>query len=273
MQEQTRQKILVADDADIGRSILRALLRKDFDVVEASNGAEAITALETADGHFAAVILDVMMPVMDGFKVLEFMRSRELLGKVPVIMLTALTDTSSKIRCLEAGATDVIEKPYDEKLIVHKIHALHDAFLTARAGGSETGLLSSGLLDALPDAVFATDPATHRITLCNAVFRELPGAPAEPVGSDIRTCMPAAFVRAATAVWEDLVIRRARSERFFRIPGDPRVWRISYNALLDDAGEISDLVGHVADVTFFFREAPSLAEALLPDGPAMEDRP
>lgn len=272
MKDQERPKILLADDADIGRSILRALLRKDFEVVEARNGLEAIRILETSAGHFAAVILDVMMPVMDGFRVLQFMRERELLGSVPVIMLTALSDTSAKIRCYEAGATEVIEKPYDEKLIVHKVRALHAAF-SACAAEVGAGSLSSDLIDALPDAVYATDPASHRITVCNAAFREFPGAPAEPVGMDLRACMPPAFVRAATEVLDDLVLRRVRSDRFFRIPGDPRVWRISYNALLDDAGEISDLVGHVADVTLFFQAAPSLAAAFLANQSQEEVRP
>ena len=85
--------------------------------------------------------------------------------------------------------------------------------------------------------------------------------------------MPAAFVRAATEVWEDLLLRRVRTDRYFRLPGDRRVWRLSYNALLDDAGEISDLVGHVADVSFFFRTAPSLAATLLPTPSQPENQP
>ena len=269
MQTPEKPKILLADDADVGRSILRALLRREFDVVEARNGLEAIRALETSDGRIAAVILDVMMPVMDGFRVLQFMRERELIGRVPAIMLTAISDAAAKIRCYEAGATDVIEKPYDEKLIVHKIRALVAAF-SARAAAEETGAgaLAEGILDALPDAVYASDPATHRITYCNAVFRDLPGVPAEPIGADARSALPEPLARAAVAVWEDLLLRRVRSERFVRLPGDPRVWRLSYNALLDDAGEISDLVGHVSDVTELFRAAPTLAAALLPEKPA-----
>ena len=261
-----RPTILLADDADVGRAILRSLLRKDFDVVEARNGLEAIRSLESSAGGLAAVVLDVMMPVMDGFRVLQFMREKELIGRVPAIMLTAISDSDAKVRCYKAGATDVVEMPYDEKLIVHKIRALVSVF-SARAAeaaaGDEAGAFADGLLDAMPDAVYATDPGTHRITFCNAAFRDLPGAPADPVGSDLRACMPPAFVAAATAVWEDLLLRRVRSERFFRIPGDERVWRLSYNALLDDAGEITDLVGHVADASLFFRAAPSLAAALL----------
>lgn len=263
-----RPKILLADDADIGRAILRSLLRNEFDVVEARNGLEAIRALESSEGGLAAVVLDVMMPVMDGFRVLRFMREKELIGRIPAIMLTAISDTDAKVRCYEAGATDVVEKPYDEKLIVQKIRALVSVF-SARAAeaaaGDEAGAFADGLLDALPDAVYATDPGTHRITFCNATFRDLPGAPADPVGHDLRTCMPEAFVRAATEVWEDLLLRRVRSDRFFRLPGDGRVWHLSYNALLDDAGEITDLVGHVSDASLFFRAAPSLAATLLPE--------
>ena len=275
MDTTARPKILLADDADVGRAILRSLLRKDFEVVEARNGLEAIRALEASGGGLAAVVLDVMMPVMDGFRVLQFMREKELIGRIPAIMLTAISDTDAKVRCYEAGATDVVEKPYDEKLIVQKIRALVSVF-SARAAeaaaGDEAGAFADGLLDALPDAVYATDPGTHRITFCNAAFRDLPGAPADPVGHDLRTCMPEAFVNAATEVWEDLVLRRVRSERFFGLPGDRRVWRLSYNALLDDAGEISDLVGHVSDVSLFFRAAPSLAATLLPNH-QQENRP
>ena len=275
MDTTARPKILLADDADVGRAILRSLLRKEFDVVEARNGLEAIRALESSEGGLSAVVLDVMMPVMDGFRVLQFMREKELIGRIPAIMLTAISDTDAKVRCYEAGATDVVEKPYDEKLILHKVRALHAAF-SARtaetAADNAGGDLATDVLDALPDAVYATDPGTHRITFCNAAFRDLPGAPADPVGHDLRTCMPEAFVNAATEVWEDLVLRRVRSERFFGLPGDRRVWRLSYNALLDDAGEISDLVGHVSDVSLFFRVAPSLAATLLPSH-QQENRP
>lgn len=269
-----KPKILLADDAEIGRSILRALLRGEFDVVEARNGLEAIRTLETSGGRFAALLLDVMMPVMDGFRVLQFMRERELLARTPVVMLTAISDTAAKVRCYEAGAADVIEKPYDEKLIVHRIRALValSARAAAAADAASSGPAAEGVLDALPDAVYSVDPASGRITACNAVFRDLPGVPAEPVGLAADACLPAAVARADREVREDLLLRRARTERFLRIPGDPRAWRLSYNALLDDAGGISDLVGHLADVTTLFRAAPGLDAALLA-GPAAEVAP
>ena len=258
MEENTREKgkILIADDADVGRSILRALLRKDFDVVEARNGSEAINALSTEGGRFAAMICDVMMPITDGFGVLKFMEENGLLGSFPVIMLTAISDTDARARCYDAGATDVVEKPYDEKLLVRKVRAIVSLFASAQAseaGGTasdadDRAAFAESLLESIPDAVYVTDPSSHRVVWANAAFRELPGVPAEPVGVDIRECLPSA-TGVLVAVWEDLMLRRTRTVRDFRISGDSRLWRVSYNALLAESGDISDLVGCVSNVT------------------------
>ena len=261
-----RPKILIADDADIGRSILRALLRKDFDVIEARNGLEAIQALESSGGSIAAAILDVMMPVMDGFRVLKFMREKELIGHIPAIMLTAISDTDAKVRCYEAGATDIVEKPYDEKLLIHKIRALVQVFSTSAEGSNadaDARAYLEDLLDTLPDAVYVTDPGTHAITYANAAFRDLPGMPDDPVGADILSILPPDAARAVNAVWEDLLIHRVRSVRHFRIPGDPRLLRVTYNALVDDAGGISDLIGCFSDATPYILAAPGLEQTLL----------
>ena len=273
--EKEKSKILIADDADVGRSILRALLRKDFDIVEARNGSEAISALTTEGGRFAAVICDVMMPITDGFGVLKFMEENGLLGSFPVIMLTAISDTDARARCYDAGATDVVEKPYDEKLLVRKVRAIVSLFDSVHASsGSPAGSsdaeerasFAEGLLESIPDAVYTTDPTTHKVTWANSAFRELPGVPAEPVGVDIRECL-SSVTGALVAVWEDLMLHRIRSQREFRLPGDPRLWRVSYNALLDAAGEISDLVGCVSDVTPRAEPGPAVAPPPPPPPP------
>ena len=262
----SRPKILIADDADIGRSILRALLRQDFDVIEARNGLEAIQALESSGGGIAAVILDVMMPVMDGFRVLKFMREKDLFGHIPAIMLTAISDTDAKIRCYEAGATDIVEKPYDEKLILHKVRALVRVFSTSAADSdadADARAYLEDLLDTLPDAVYVTNPGTNAVTYANAAFRDLPGMPDDPIGTDILALLPPDAAAAADAVREDLLIHRIRSARYFRIPGDPRLLRVTYNALVDDAGGISDLIGCFSDATPYVLAAPGLEQTLL----------
>lgn len=265
---QSRPRILIADDADIGRQIVKTLISSDFDVVEARNGLEAIRILTNSPGSFAGIISDVNMPVMDGYRVLMFLREQDLLGRIPVIFVTAATDDDTISRCFEAGATDVIVKPLSPKTFLPKIRAIVSYVAGQNASATKESKDSAyfmDILDAIPDAVFATDPETHAIKFCNAAFLDLPGMAADPVGHHIRKVFPANVAATVNAVWEDIVLRRIRSTRYFRFPSDPRVWRISYNALLNEIGEISDYVGNIADATQYVSAAPELETALRID--------
>ena len=116
-----KEKLLVADDIAFARQILVMLLKRDYDVVEAADGAEAIKLLEAAENDFACVLLDVKMPGVDGYGVLDFMRTSGRIERIPVVALTSTTDAHDLIRCYESGAIDVIEKPYDEELLLYKL--------------------------------------------------------------------------------------------------------------------------------------------------------
>ena len=71
-----RRKLLIADDSEMNRAMLANMLDRDFEIIEAADGREAITALEMYEGEIAALLLDVVMPEMDGFQVLEEMHRR-----------------------------------------------------------------------------------------------------------------------------------------------------------------------------------------------------
>ena len=116
-----KECILVADDAAIDRRIVRMLLHRDFEVEEATDGLDAIKHLETNPDRYACVLLDMLMPVMDGFKVMAFMQDRGLLDKVPVVALTAISDAEGHIKCYESGAIDIIEKPFDNRMLQYKL--------------------------------------------------------------------------------------------------------------------------------------------------------
>ena len=116
-----RACILVADDAAIDRSIVRMLLRREFEVEEAVDGLDAVKHMEANPDRYACVLLDMLMPVMDGFKVMRYMQEHGLLERIPVIALTAISDAEGHIRCFESGALDVIEKPYDEQMLLYKL--------------------------------------------------------------------------------------------------------------------------------------------------------
>lgn len=123
-----KDTILVADDAAIDRRIVKLLLRRDYEVEEAEDGLEAVRRLEANPDRYAAVLLDMMMPVMNGAQVLNWMREHQFLDRVPVIAFTAISDVDGHIRCYESGAIDIIEKPFDEKMFTYKLRFDIDRF-------------------------------------------------------------------------------------------------------------------------------------------------
>lgn len=113
--------ILIADDAAIDRRIVRMLLRRDYDVEEAADGLEAVKHMEANPDGYACILLDMLMPVMDGFKVMEYMQQHGLLEKIPVVALTAISDAEGHIKCYESGAIDIIEKPFNNQMLQYKL--------------------------------------------------------------------------------------------------------------------------------------------------------
>jgi CheY-like chemotaxis protein len=109
-------RLLVVDDNDAGRELLcRKLRRQGYSADDAASGKTALEKLQHQ--AFDLVLLDVMMPDMDGFEVLDRLREMGRLDRLPVIMITAIDDTQSLIRCLEMGAEDYLTKPYDPLLL------------------------------------------------------------------------------------------------------------------------------------------------------------
>ena len=128
MNENDRECILVADDVEFGRGILKMLLRRRYDVLEAADGREAVEQLEENADRITCVLLDIKMPGMDGYGVMNHMKRVGLLDRIPVIALTSISDPQGHIRCYESGAIDLIEKPYDESLLLYKIKWNIDRF-------------------------------------------------------------------------------------------------------------------------------------------------
>jgi class 3 adenylate cyclase/CheY-like chemotaxis protein len=114
--------ILVVDDIEANRDLLsRRLTHDGHRVVSVAGGLQALQAL--ADDEFDLVLLDLMMPDINGFDVLVRMKADERLRRIPVIMITALADTESAVRCIEAGAEDYLPKPFDPILLRARINA------------------------------------------------------------------------------------------------------------------------------------------------------
>ncbi len=115
-------RLLAVDDNDLNRDMLvRRLQKLGYDVTEAATGREALAKLK--DGNFDLVLLDILMPDLDGFQTLEFMKADPKLKHLPVIMLTALDDVDSTVRCIEAGAEDYVPKPFSPVILRARITA------------------------------------------------------------------------------------------------------------------------------------------------------
>ena len=110
-------KALIVDDIGLNRDILSDLISDEFDVLEATNGQEALEQMEEHFGKIEVVFLDLMMPVLDGFGVLEEMRKRNWIQKIPVIVITGDESKDVESRCLEYGIMDFIKKPFNENTV------------------------------------------------------------------------------------------------------------------------------------------------------------
>ena len=123
--EGTGGHILVVDDNKINLMMLdRALTSQGYQVTTAKNGGEALDILFSPTGEtIDVVLLDILMPDLDGYQILEKIKEKEQLHHIPVIMISALDEMDSVIRCIEMGATDYLHKPYNPALLEARLNA------------------------------------------------------------------------------------------------------------------------------------------------------
>lgn len=152
-------RILVVDDNDINREVLvRRLLRQGHEVQGAADGRAALEAI--ANQEFDLLLLDIMMPVMNGFQVLEFMHADPAMANLPVIVISALDDLDSVVRCIELGADDYLTKPFNPVLLRARVAAaLEKRRLRLQAESAaalaERNRLARELHDAVSQTLFA----------------------------------------------------------------------------------------------------------------------
>lgn len=115
-----RQTILIAEDSKTNRIILTRMLQKEYDTILAENGQEAIELLSANIESVSAILLDIMMPVKNGYEVLDYIRKNHLLN-IPVIVMTGETDEESEERTLDLGAWDFVPKPYKPKVLFTRL--------------------------------------------------------------------------------------------------------------------------------------------------------
>ena len=115
-----KEKILIADDSAMNRAILTEMLGDGYEILEAENGRQAVAILQSAT-DIDLLLLDIMMPEMDGFEVLAMMNKYHWIDEVPVIMISAENASSYVERAYDLGATDYISRPFDMAVVRRRV--------------------------------------------------------------------------------------------------------------------------------------------------------
>lgn len=115
------QKILVVDDAELNRELLREILKDDYQVDEAENGEVALQSLEECHDEVVALLLDLQMPRMDGFAVIDEMKKKGWIKNIPVLIISGEYAVEVENRCFELGVSDFIHKPFEQSIVKNRV--------------------------------------------------------------------------------------------------------------------------------------------------------
>ena len=116
-----KQQILIVDDSEMNREILTEMLQDDFRILEAENGEEALKMLKQYDTGISLMLLDIVMPVMNGFEVLAAMAREHWMDDIPVIMISSEESEDYIRRAYEMGIADYIRRPFDAKIVYQRV--------------------------------------------------------------------------------------------------------------------------------------------------------
>ena len=124
-----RKNILLVDDIEFNREILYELFHNQYNVLEAENGQVALDLIAEYGQTIAIVLLDIVMPVMDGFGVLEHMIRDKSIETIPVIMITAESDEEKALMGYSMGVVDIINKPFSPDIVMRRVQNTVDLYL------------------------------------------------------------------------------------------------------------------------------------------------
>ena len=115
-----QKTVLVVEDSEINRATLSGILSSEYRVLEAGDGREALGLLELYGERIALILLDIVMPVMDGYTFLSIVKAHPDYASIPVIVTTQSDSEADEVAALSHGATDFVAKPYKAQIILHR---------------------------------------------------------------------------------------------------------------------------------------------------------
>lgn len=169
-----KERILIVDDAPMNREMLAQILREDYEIIEATNGREALEVIAREKEALAVILLDLMMPELDGFGVMEELQKMELMDKIPVLVISGETAVESEKRCLDYGVADFIGKPYSaviakkrvenviaqyayrnrlEEKVAEQTVVLRKAYQTLKSQAEKLGRINEQIIDMMATIV------------------------------------------------------------------------------------------------------------------------
>lgn len=122
------QRILVVDDAEMNRELLREILEDDFMVEVAEDGEQALQKLQEYCDETAALLLDLQMPIVDGFAVIDRMRENEWMDRIPVLIISSEEAVEVENKCFELGVSDFIHKPFVDSIVRNRVRNTIELF-------------------------------------------------------------------------------------------------------------------------------------------------
>lgn len=126
-----RKSILIADDEELSRELLKQMFEDDYNIILAKDGKEAIYELSRHVNDIAAVLLDLVMPVLNGYQVLQVLNAKRILDRIPVALITAQADPQVEVSCYTLGASAVISKPFVAQVVMTRVNNIIEMYNNA----------------------------------------------------------------------------------------------------------------------------------------------
>lgn len=113
--------VLIVDDSEMNRFLLRNILEDEYRIIEAEDGEAAIKLIEEYRTDLSMILLDIVMPKLDGYGVLEYMNVNDIIEDIPVIMISSMNEDNAINRCYELGISEYIRRPFDAKIVLKRV--------------------------------------------------------------------------------------------------------------------------------------------------------
>ncbi len=168
------KKILVVEDNVINREILCQILEDTYETLQAENGKEALEMLEKHGEEIVLILLDIIMPIMDGYTFLSIIKKDSLYSSIPVIIVTLNDSEEDEVKALSRGATDFIRKPYSPQIVINRVASIIKlretaAMVNLMKFDSLTGMYSKDYFYRKAEEIILNNPESNFHVICSNI--------------------------------------------------------------------------------------------------------